>query len=89
MSARVLVVDDDEASCRLVKAIFQAENIEVLMAHEGRTGLDHALTQRPDAVAGKPGEVGVQDEAERANQGRVALPMTASLRFRDGESPFL
>jgi DNA-binding NtrC family response regulator len=50
MSATLLVVDDDEASCRLVKAIFQAEGIEVLMAHDGSVGLERALTQRPNAV---------------------------------------
>ena len=41
------------------------------------------LPDRPPPVVGEPGQVGVQDEGERPH------PVTASLRFRDGESPFL
>jgi hypothetical protein len=40
------------------------------------------LPDRPPPVVGEPGEVGVQHEAERPH-------LTPSLRFRDGESPFL
>ncbi len=85
MSARVLVVDDDEASCRLVKAIFQAEGIEVLMAHEGRTGLDRALTQRPDAVlldVRLPGLDGLE-VLEQIKAALPALPVVMLTASRD------
>jgi DNA-binding NtrC family response regulator len=85
MSARILVVDDDEASCRLVKAIFQAEGIEVLMAHEGRAGLDQALTQRPDAVlldVRLPGLDGLE-VLERIKAAAPALPVVMLTASRD------
>lgn len=50
MGQRLLAVDDDEASCRLLAAIFQPAGFEVLFAHDGRTGLALATTAQPDAV---------------------------------------
>ena len=50
MTGKLLVIDDDEASCRLVKATFKAEGFHVTMAHDGPSGLERASTDRPDAV---------------------------------------
>jgi DNA-binding NtrC family response regulator len=50
MTNRLLVIDDDEAACRLVRAIFAAEGIEVLVALNGRTGLDRVAADNPDLV---------------------------------------
>jgi DNA-binding NtrC family response regulator len=85
MSARLLVVDDDEASCRLVKAIFQAEGLEVLMAHDGPTGLDRALRERPHAVlldVRLPGLDGLE-VLERIKASQSALPVVMLTASRD------
>jgi DNA-binding NtrC family response regulator len=50
MESRILVIDDNEASCRLVTAIFRREGIEVISAHDGPTGIAVALADRPAAV---------------------------------------
>src|SRR3984893_16860249 len=50
MKHRLLVVDDDEASCRLVKVTFTREGLDVSVAHDGAEGLDRATTDRPDVV---------------------------------------
>jgi DNA-binding NtrC family response regulator len=50
MPPKLLVIDDDEASCRLVTAIFKADAFEVLSAHDGPTGLLRAATDLPDVV---------------------------------------
>src|ERR1041385_7267554 len=48
--ARLLVVDDDATSCRLVTAIFRDHGIEVVSAHDGAAGLARADEVRPDVV---------------------------------------
>src|SRR4051794_11474316 len=50
MTRKLLVVDDDEASCRLVRAIFTPEGFEVSAAHDGNTGLERAQLEEPDVV---------------------------------------
>jgi len=50
MPGRLLVIDDDEASCRLVKAIFKADGLEVLSAFTGQTGMARVIADRPDVV---------------------------------------
>ncbi len=47
---RLLVIDDDEASCRLVRAIFGPEGFEVLFAHDGPSGLRRAESDAPDLI---------------------------------------
>ena len=47
---RILVIDDDEASCRLVAAIFRAEGFDVLSAHDGPSGIAAVLAENPDVV---------------------------------------
>jgi DNA-binding NtrC family response regulator len=50
MTRKLLVVDDDEASCRLIGAIFKADGFEVIAAHDGPSGLLKAATELPDVV---------------------------------------
>src|SRR4051812_26016623 len=50
MSRKLLVVDDDEAGCRLIKAIFARQGFEVLMAQDGETGLALAASEAPEGV---------------------------------------
>ena len=47
---RLLVIDDDQPSCRLLTAIFHAEGFEVQSAHDGLSGIAAVLSGRPDVV---------------------------------------
>lgn len=50
MNHTVLVVDDDETSCRLVKAAFEADGFAVVMAHTGEEGIERTAKSLPDVV---------------------------------------
>jgi DNA-binding NtrC family response regulator len=50
MNPRLLVIDDDEPSCRLVAAIFRVEGFDVSSAHDGPDGLEAAATVHPDVI---------------------------------------
>ncbi|HTQ03286.1 MAG TPA: sigma-54 dependent transcriptional regulator [Polyangiaceae bacterium] len=50
MVAKLLVVDDDAASCRLIEAIFESEDIEVVAALDGTTGASRFHADAPDVV---------------------------------------
>src|SRR6478672_9948268 len=47
---RILVIDDNQASCRLVDAIFRAEGFDVLSAYDGPSGIAAVLSKHPDVV---------------------------------------
>ena len=40
MPKTLLIIDDDDSNCRLIKAIFDAEGMAVLVAHDGQSTLD-------------------------------------------------
>lgn len=50
MRPRILVIDDDQASCRLIGAIFRSESCDVIAAHDGPSGIVAAASQHPDVV---------------------------------------
>jgi DNA-binding NtrC family response regulator len=50
MAATLLIIDDDDANCSLIKAIFSAEGIEVTAARDGLSGIDRARAEPPDVV---------------------------------------
>lgn len=50
MSTKLLVIDDDEAACRLVKAVFEAEGFEVTVAHDGHAALERVAQSVPDVL---------------------------------------
>jgi DNA-binding NtrC family response regulator len=50
MADTLLVIDDDEANCRLLKHIFAREGFEVLTARDGQTGLQLAADGRTDVI---------------------------------------
>jgi len=49
-SARILVIDDDTSVTDLVQVILESEGCTVLKAHDGRTGLAMAESERPDLI---------------------------------------
>jgi len=82
MGRKLLVVDDDEISCRLVKAIFAPEGIEVAAAHDGPSGLDRIVSDAPDVVLldlGLPGLGGMEvlERARGAGSGAPVIVLTA------------
>jgi DNA-binding response OmpR family regulator len=46
----ILVIDDDESLCDTVGVMLERESFQVAQANNGRTGLDRALTLKPDLV---------------------------------------
>ena len=50
MSGRLLVIDDDAASRRLVKTIFERQGFDVRSARDGQAGLEMAASDPPDVV---------------------------------------
>jgi DNA-binding NtrC family response regulator len=54
MNRRLLVVDDDLAIFRSLKAIFVREGFDVLMAEDGEAGLVQATADKPDVPSAKP-----------------------------------
>ncbi|HEY3496172.1 MAG TPA: sigma-54 dependent transcriptional regulator [Polyangiaceae bacterium] len=50
MGRRMLVVEDDASSARLLEAFFSEEGFTVGVARNGKVGLEHAARDRPDIV---------------------------------------
>ena len=50
MGRKILVIDDDELSRKLIQRIFELQDFEVLEAPNGKVGLERADAERPDAV---------------------------------------
>jgi CheY-like chemotaxis protein/predicted nucleic acid-binding Zn-ribbon protein len=50
MPANVLVIDDDPQAVSLVKAILKPFNVRVTAVDSGRSGIEHALRNKPDLV---------------------------------------
>lgn len=50
MSARVLVVDDQEANVRLLEAKLRAEYFDVVTAFSGQSAIECAIAEQPDVI---------------------------------------
>ena len=50
MTTKLLVIDDDEAGCGLLRRLFTREGFEVAVEHDGKPGLERAEADRPDVV---------------------------------------
>lgn len=48
--ARLLLVEDDLRLCELYRAELEAEGHEVMVAHNGKAGLQRAVQEEPDLV---------------------------------------
>ncbi|MFP4175693.1 MAG: response regulator [Planctomycetota bacterium] len=48
--ATLLVVEDNENLCALYQSELEEEGHEVMVAHDGKSGLEKALEERPDLV---------------------------------------
>lgn len=50
MSQRILIVEDDPKAAELVRLYLEREGHQVMVAHDGRLGLDLARTRQPDLI---------------------------------------
>lgn len=50
MSQRILIVEDDRKAAELVRLYLEREGHQVMVAHDGRLGLDLARTRQPDLI---------------------------------------
>jgi DNA-binding NtrC family response regulator len=77
MNPRILVIDDDQAVCQLIAAMFRVENFDVFSAQDGPLGLNAARTERPDVVLLDLGMPGLDGMAilERLKQDSPSLPV--------------
>jgi DNA-binding NtrC family response regulator len=50
MTSKLLVIDDDEISCRLIDAIFSPLGYDVIVAHDGSSGLSRIAADGPGIV---------------------------------------
>jgi len=85
MHKTLLIIDDDDSNCRLIKAIFRAEGMEVVKAHDGRAGIDLALSGPPDIILldlHMPGLDGL-DVLARLKQELPALPVVMLTGHKD------
>ncbi len=77
MRGRLLVVEDDEVICRLMKATFRGDDLTLEVEHDGKAGLGRALADDVDAVlldVGLPG-LGGLDVLERVKAAKPELPI--------------
>jgi two-component system KDP operon response regulator KdpE len=61
--SKVLIIDDEEQMCRLLRLVLEARGHEVRQAGDGATGLQEAAFLRPDVVLldlGLPGMSGLE-----------------------------
>lgn len=47
---KVLLVDDDVEFCEATKLLLESKGYEVVMAHDGKEGLEQARAEEPDLV---------------------------------------
>ena len=85
MHDTLLIIDDDDSNCQLIKAIFRAEGMDVLVAHDGESGIELALTVPPDLLLldlRMPGLDGL-DVLARLKQELPALPVVMLTGHKD------
>jgi len=85
MPSTLLIIDDDDSNCRLIKAIFRAEGMEVVKALDGQAGIDLALAGPPDIILldlHMPGLDGL-DVLARLKQELPALPVVMLTGHKD------
>ena len=47
---KILVIDDDVSFCDMLKEILEAEGADVLLEHDGVSGINTALEKHPDLL---------------------------------------
>ena len=87
MGGNLLVIDDDEPTCRLVRATFKADGVNVLIAHDGPAGLARVQADEPDVVlldVRLPSASGIDvlEQLKRTNPSLPVVMLTASREIK-------
>jgi two-component system, NtrC family, response regulator HydG len=87
MGGNLLVIDDDEPTCRLVRATFKAEGVNVLIAHDGPAGLARVQADEPDVVLldlrlPSASGIDVLEQLKRTNPSLPVVMLTASREIK-------
>ena len=87
MGGNLLVIDDDEPTCRLVRATFKAEGVNVLIAHDGPAGLARVQADEPDVVLldirlPSASGIDVLEQLKSANPSLPVVMLTASREIK-------
>jgi DNA-binding NtrC family response regulator len=87
MGGTLLVIDDDEPTCRLVRATFKADGVNTLVAHDGPAGLARVQADEPDVVlldVGLPSGSGIDvlERLKRTNPSMPVVMLTASREIK-------
>jgi DNA-binding NtrC family response regulator len=87
VSRILLVIDDDEPSCRLVNAIFKREGFEVIAAQDSTSGLARAAADTPDLVLlalklGAEDGLAVLTKLKAQNSSRPVIMLTDSSELK-------
>ncbi|AZO96418.1 response regulator transcription factor [Halocella sp. SP3-1] len=48
--SKVLIIDDDQHICQILKEYFEYDGFEVIVVHDGKTGLEKVQVDRPDII---------------------------------------
>ena len=85
---KILIIDDEEANCRLVRALFASRGAAVIAAHDGASGLEAIGKEFPDVVLvdlGMPGMDGfeVLEELRKRFPLIPAVMLTGSREVKD------
>jgi DNA-binding NtrC family response regulator len=80
MTAKLLILDDDPDILRMLKVVFQGEEMEVMLENESETALKLIITERPNVAIfdiNMPGKSGFQvlQEAKKIDPG-LSIIMT-------------
>jgi two-component system response regulator HydG len=85
MIGKLLVIDDDAASRRLIEAIFARQGVEIVAVQDGKSGLEAAAIHQPDVVlldVRMPGLDGLQ-VLEKLRAANPSLPVVMLTGSRD------
>jgi DNA-binding NtrC family response regulator len=87
MGGNLLVIDDDEPTCRLVRATFKADGLNVLIADDGPAGLARVQADQPDVVlldVRLPSASGIDvlEQLRRTNPSLPVVMLTASREIK-------
>jgi DNA-binding NtrC family response regulator len=87
MGGNLLVIDDDEPTCRLVRATFKADGLNVLVADDGPAGLARVQADQPDVVlldVRLPSASGIDvlEQLKRTNPSLPVVMLTASREIK-------
>jgi two-component system, cell cycle response regulator DivK len=81
MSKRILVVEDDEDSERILRDLLASADYQMLEAEDGKQGIAVAEAQRPDLVLSHPATARRRIRGDPTHQGQSQASVDSDYRF--------